>query len=159
MDLLRGDAHIIRGVHPPVGNVRMTLAAVDLDDKYAAERGRVFLTGTQALVRLPMMQRQRDAAHGLDTACFVSGYRGSPLGSLDRELWRASAFLDTHHIRFQFTPTLMYTGLGLSAFGFLAALVFMAVTYRRNSEIEVIEVALPEWVEKTHQSSPHEDFL
>ena len=79
----------------------MTLAAVGLDDKYTADTGRVFLTGTQALVRLPMMQRRRDAADGFDTACFVSGYRGSPLGGLDRELWRAGGFLDTHHIRFQ----------------------------------------------------------
>ncbi len=73
----------------------MTLAAVTLDDKYALERGRVFLTGTQALVRLPMIQRQRDAAAGLNTACFVSGYRGSPLGGLDRELWRAKPFVGT----------------------------------------------------------------
>ena len=62
----------------------MALAAVTLDDKYTLERGRVYLTGTQALVRLPMMQRQRDAAAGLNTACFISGYRGSPLGGLDQ---------------------------------------------------------------------------
>src|SRR5271168_1289492 len=62
----------------------MALAAVTLDDKYALERGRVYLTGTQALVRLPIMQRQRDAAAGLNTACFISGYRGSPLGALTR---------------------------------------------------------------------------
>jgi len=49
----------------------MALAAVSLDDKYALESGRVFLTGTQALVRLPMMQRQRDTAAGLNTACFI----------------------------------------------------------------------------------------
>src|SRR5882757_9385991 len=60
----------------------MALAAVTLDDKYALESGRIFLTGTQALVRLPMMQRQRDQAAGLDTACFVTGYRGSPLGGV-----------------------------------------------------------------------------
>ena len=65
------------------------LAAVTLDDKYALESGRVYLTGTQALVRLPMMQRQRDQAAGLNTACFITGYRGSPLGGFDQALWRA----------------------------------------------------------------------
>ena len=54
----------------------MALAAVSLDDKYALDEGRIYLTGTQALVRLPMMQRQRDVAAGLNTACFISGYRG-----------------------------------------------------------------------------------
>ncbi|MFQ5784230.1 MAG: indolepyruvate ferredoxin oxidoreductase family protein [Alphaproteobacteria bacterium] len=80
----------------------MTLAAVTLDDKYARDEGRVFLTGTQALVRLPMMQRRRDAAAGLETACFISGYRGSPLGGLDRELWRAKDFVA--HNRIHFVP-------------------------------------------------------
>ena len=79
----------------------MTLAAVTLDDKYELESGRVFLTGTQALVRLPMMQRQRDVAAGLNTGCFISGYRGSPLGGLDQQLWQASRFLETNHIQFQ----------------------------------------------------------
>jgi indolepyruvate ferredoxin oxidoreductase len=79
----------------------MALAAVTLDDKYALERGRVYLTGTQALVRLPMMQRQRDAAADLNTACFISGYRGSPLGGLDQGLWNARRFLERNHIRFQ----------------------------------------------------------
>src|ERR1700731_3963850 len=79
----------------------MALAAVTLDDKYALERGRVYLTGTQALVRLPMMQRQRDAAAGLNTACFVSGYRGSPLGGLDQGLWSARRFLERSHVHFQ----------------------------------------------------------
>src|SRR5437764_10258249 len=79
----------------------MALAAVTLDDKYTLERGRVYLTGTQALVRLPMMQRQRDTAAGLATACFISGYRGSPLGGLDQGLWSARRFLERNHIRFQ----------------------------------------------------------
>ena len=79
----------------------MTKHAVSLDDKYALETGRVFLTGIQALVRLPMMQRQRDAAAGLNTAAFISGYRGSPLGGLDLQLWRAKRFLETNHIRFE----------------------------------------------------------
>src|SRR5438552_6487901 len=79
----------------------MALAAVTLDDKYTVERGRIFLTGTQALVRLPMMQRVRDAASGLNTACCISGYRGSPLGGFDQALWSARKFLDKNHIRFQ----------------------------------------------------------
>jgi indolepyruvate ferredoxin oxidoreductase len=79
----------------------MALAAVTLDDKYGLETGRVFLTGTQALVRLPMMQRLKDAAAGRNTAGFVSGYRGSPLGGYDQALWRARKFLDAHHVRFQ----------------------------------------------------------
>ena len=68
--------------------------AVSLDDKYARSSGRIFLTGIQALVRLPMVQRQRDLAAGLDTAGYVSGYRGSPLGSFDQELWKAGRFLE-----------------------------------------------------------------
>ncbi len=78
----------------------MALAAVTLDDKYALEAGRVYLTGTQALVRLPMMQRQRDLAGGLDTAGFISGYRGSPLGGLDQALWRAQRFVERNHLHF-----------------------------------------------------------
>ena len=79
----------------------MALAAVTLDDKYALESGRVFISGTQALVRLPMMQRQRDKAAGLDTACFVTGYRGSPLGGVDQAMWRAKKFLKNNQIHFQ----------------------------------------------------------
>ena len=77
------------------------LAAVDLDDKYTRERGRVFLTGIQALVRLVLTQRRRDLAAGHDTAGYVSGYRGSPLGALDLQLGRARAHLDQHHVVFQ----------------------------------------------------------
>ncbi|MCH7692042.1 MAG: indolepyruvate ferredoxin oxidoreductase family protein, partial [Proteobacteria bacterium] len=79
----------------------MALAAVTLDDKYTFESGRVYLTGTQALVRLCLMQRQQDRRAGLNTACFVSGYRGSPLGTVDREFWRAEEFLKKQHIHFQ----------------------------------------------------------
>ncbi len=78
----------------------MPLAAVKIDDKYTLESGRVYLTGTQALVRLPMLQRQRDAAAGLNTACFISGYRGSPLGALDMAMWRAQPFLERNNIKF-----------------------------------------------------------
>src|SRR3546814_17351135 len=79
----------------------MQPAKLSLDDKYTAERGRVFLTGSQALVRLPLVQRRRDLAAGLNTAGFISGYRGSPLGGYDQQLWAAKKFLDEHHIRFQ----------------------------------------------------------
>ncbi|MDX1571736.1 MAG: indolepyruvate ferredoxin oxidoreductase family protein, partial [Xanthomonadales bacterium] len=71
-----------------------------LDDKYTREQGRVYLTGVQALVRLPMMQRQRDAAVDLNTRGFISGYRGSPLGGLDLNLWRARKHLADHGIEF-----------------------------------------------------------
>src|ERR1041385_7053792 len=77
------------------------LAAVALDDKYTVSSGRVYLTGTQALVRLPMMQRQRDLAAGHNTACFISGYRGSPLGGFDQALWSARRFVERNHIQFQ----------------------------------------------------------
>ena len=80
---------------------RQVSAAVTLDDKYTVEKGRVYLTGTQALVRLPLMQRQRDLAAGLNTGCFVSGYRGSPLGGFDQALWNARRFIEKNHIKFQ----------------------------------------------------------
>lgn len=73
---------------------------VTLDDKYTLDKGRVYMTGTQALVRLLMAQKQRDEAAGLNTAGFVSGYRGSPLGAVDQELWRARKHLDAHQIQF-----------------------------------------------------------
>ena len=77
------------------------LREVSLDDKYELESGRVFVTGVQALVRLLILQRQRDRLAGLNTAGFVSGYRGSPLGGLDIALWKASKFLDRANIKFQ----------------------------------------------------------
>jgi len=76
-------------------------ASYELDDRYRLEEGRVYLTGVQALVRLPLLQRQRDAAAGLDTAGFISGYRGSPLGTYDMALWQARPFLDEHRIHFE----------------------------------------------------------
>jgi len=71
-----------------------------LEDSLSATAGRVFLTGTQALVRLPLMQRQLDMAAGLDTAGFISGYRGSPLGAYDQALWRAGERLAAAKIHF-----------------------------------------------------------
>ena len=72
----------------------------ELDDRYRRESGRVFLTGTQALVRIALMQRTLDRAAGLNTAGFISGYRGSPLGGLDLELWRAKSFIEESNIEF-----------------------------------------------------------
>ena len=74
---------------------------ITLDDKYTATEGRAFLSGTQALVRLPMVQMQRDRAAGLNTATFISGYRGSPLGNYDQQLARSKKFLEPHDITFQ----------------------------------------------------------
>ncbi len=79
----------------------MELARVGLEDKYTLSSGRVYLSGIQALVRLPMMQRQRDRAAGLNTAGFISGYRGSPLGGYDNALWQAQKLLEQNDIRFQ----------------------------------------------------------
>ena len=64
----------------------MSLLEVELDDKYTRDDGRIYLTGIQALVRLPMLQRQRDLAAGHKTGGYISGYRGSPLGNFDQQL-------------------------------------------------------------------------
>ncbi len=79
----------------------MSLAPITLDDKYTRTQGRVFLTGIQALTRLVLDQKRRDSANGLNTAGFISGYRGSPLGGFDKSLWAAKAHLDAANIRFQ----------------------------------------------------------
>lgn len=74
---------------------------LSLEDKYCLEKGRVFLNGAQALVRLTMLQAQRDRKAGLRTAGFVSGYRGSPLGGVDQAFWRAKDHLEALDIQFQ----------------------------------------------------------
>ena len=79
----------------------MQLAAVSLDDKYESREGRVHITGSQAIVRLAMTQCIRDRAAGLDTACYVTGYRGSPMHNIDKELWFAGRFLSDSSIHFQ----------------------------------------------------------
>ena len=79
----------------------MTLSSVALDDKYTLQSGRVFITGTQALVRLPIMQHLRDRAAGITSGCYISGYRGSPLGGFDQQLWAAGKHLAAHNIVFQ----------------------------------------------------------
>ncbi|CAL95023.1 indolepyruvate ferredoxin oxidoreductase family protein [Azoarcus olearius] len=71
-----------------------------LADSLQAMSGQIFLTGTQALVRLPLMQAALDAAAGRNTGGFISGYRGSPLGAYDQQLWKAKALLDANRIRF-----------------------------------------------------------
>jgi indolepyruvate ferredoxin oxidoreductase len=77
------------------------LSSVTLEDKYTLEKGRVYISGTQALVRLPMLQKARDLKAGLNTAGFISGYRGSPLGALDQSLWKAKKHLQANDIVFQ----------------------------------------------------------
>ncbi|HOZ04827.1 MAG TPA: indolepyruvate ferredoxin oxidoreductase family protein, partial [Arenimonas sp.] len=75
-----------------------------LEHKYTRSEGRIYLSGVQALVRLPLMQQMRDRAAGINTAGFISGYRGSPLGGFDLELWKAKKHLAASSI--EFTPGL-----------------------------------------------------
>ncbi|MBN3758936.1 indolepyruvate ferredoxin oxidoreductase family protein [Paraburkholderia sp. Tr-20389] len=82
-------------------SLEAALSSVTLDDKYTLERGRAYMSGIQALVRLPMLQQERDRAAGLNTAGFISGYRGSPLGGLDLSLWKAKKHLAAHQVVFQ----------------------------------------------------------
>ena len=79
----------------------MTLHDVSLDDKFDLSKERIFVTGAQAIVRMLLMQRERDRLEGFRTAGFVSGYRGSPLGGLDLQLWRARRPLGEAGIVFQ----------------------------------------------------------
>ncbi len=79
----------------------MTLKNVTLDDKYDLAQSRVFVTGYQALIRACLMQQERDRLAGLNTAGYVSGYRGSPLGGLDQQFMRAKPHLDKHNVLFQ----------------------------------------------------------
>ncbi len=91
------------GLHTAVANTSesIPLAPVSLDDKYTATEGSIYLSGIQALVRLPMLQQIRDQQAGLHTAGFISGYRGSPLGGLDEALWKAQPHLAAHRVKFQ----------------------------------------------------------
>ncbi|MGH8631959.1 MAG: indolepyruvate ferredoxin oxidoreductase family protein, partial [Burkholderiales bacterium] len=82
----------------PTSEVR---AAMTLEDRYRLERGWLYMTGIQALVRLPIQQRMRDAASGRSTGGYISGYRGSPLGRYDLELWAADAMLRKHNVFFR----------------------------------------------------------
>ncbi len=82
-------------------HIRRALETVTLDDKYSLDHGRAFMSGVQALVKLPMLQRQRDALQGKNTAGFISGYRGSPLGGYDQALQKAAPYLKAQNIVFQ----------------------------------------------------------
>ncbi len=86
---------------PLPDHIRQALETVTLDDKYSLDVGRAFMSGVQALVKLPMLQRQRDALAGKNTAGFISGYRGSPLGGYDQALWKAQKYLKAQNIVFQ----------------------------------------------------------
>ena len=89
---------------PASANTSLTHGVVDpdytLEDKYRRTQGRIYLSGVQALVRLPIMQKLRDERAGLNTAGFISGYRGSPLGGFDLELWRAKKHLEAAKVKF-----------------------------------------------------------
>jgi indolepyruvate ferredoxin oxidoreductase len=82
-------------------HIRKALETVTLDDKYSLDYGRAFMSGVQALVKLPMLQRLRDQQIGKNTAGFISGYRGSPLGGYDQALWKAKKYLAEKHVVFQ----------------------------------------------------------
>jgi indolepyruvate ferredoxin oxidoreductase len=82
-------------------HIRKALETVTLDDKYSLDYGRAFMSGVQALVKLPMLQRLRDSLHGKKTAGFISGYRGSPLGGYDQSLVKAAKYLKAQNIVFQ----------------------------------------------------------
>src|SRR5512142_2042118 len=79
----------------------MTLRSVSLDDKYDLMKDRVLVTGYQALIRALLMQKERDRRSGLNTAGYVTGYRGSPLGGLDQQMLRAGRFLAAQDVKFQ----------------------------------------------------------
>ena len=82
-------------------HIRKALETVTLDDKYSLDYGSAFMSGVQALVKLPMLQRLRDQLQGKNTAGFISGYRGSQLGGYDQALWKAAPYLKAQNIVFQ----------------------------------------------------------
>ena len=82
-------------------HIRKALETVTLDDKYSLDYGHAFMSGVQALVKLPMLQQLRDKAQGKNTAGLISGYRGSPLGGYDQALVKAAKYLKERNIVFQ----------------------------------------------------------
>ncbi len=86
---------------PLSAEAKDALSSVTLEDKYTRDSGRIYLSGTQALARLPMQQKERDRRAGLNTGGYISGYRGSPLGGLDMALWKAKKHLAGHDVVFQ----------------------------------------------------------
>ncbi|MDK6076919.1 indolepyruvate ferredoxin oxidoreductase family protein [Massilia varians] len=89
-------------MNAPLARANLALPQHDitLDDKWTLERGRAFMTGTQALIRLPMLQRERDQKAGLNTAGYITGYRGSPVTAVDQTAMKAKKHLDAHHVKF-----------------------------------------------------------
>ncbi|WP_305806887.1 hypothetical protein, partial [Stenotrophomonas sp. YIM B06876] len=79
-------------------NAPLPRQSVTLDDKFLLQEGWIYVTGTQVLARLPIQQKLRDKAAGLKTGGFISGYRGSPMGRYDMELWSRSELLAQHDI-------------------------------------------------------------
>src|SRR5262249_60561893 len=94
------DPILKRTTTPTGGPMAAQNQAFSLDAKYTQETGRIYLSGIQALVRLPLDQHRADQRRGLRTATFISGYRGSPLGRLDQTLQRERKLLETHHVVF-----------------------------------------------------------
>jgi indolepyruvate ferredoxin oxidoreductase len=86
---------------PLPDHIRKALETVTLDDKYSLDYGHAFMSGVQALVKLPMLQQLRDKLQGKNTAGFISGYRGSPLGGYDQALVKAAKYLKERNIVFQ----------------------------------------------------------
>ena len=74
---------------------------IKLEDKYKLSKGTRFLTGAQALVRVPIVQARRDKQKNLNTACYISGYRGSPLGGYDQQILKNKKYLNENNIYFQ----------------------------------------------------------
>ncbi|MEN3366510.1 MAG: indolepyruvate ferredoxin oxidoreductase [Burkholderiales bacterium] len=85
---------------PLTSGQRLLPDDISLDDKFTLERGRAFITGTQAFIRLAMLQRQRDLKAGLNTAGYITGYRGSPLGNVDMTAAKAKKHLEAHQVKF-----------------------------------------------------------
>jgi len=83
------------------GNAKLKLKSVHLDDKYDLDKEQIFITGTQAVVRLTLMQKERDRRNGLETGGYVTGYRGSPIGGLDMAMWKEQARLNANDIFFE----------------------------------------------------------
>src|SRR5438105_15570526 len=86
------------GVRYRSGMAAQPAHAITLDDRFTLERGSVYLTGIQALVRLPLDQQRADSRRGLRTGTFISGYPGSPLGGYDLALQRIKPLLDRHDV-------------------------------------------------------------
>ena len=108
-------------------NVPVVTTDYALDDRYRKDAGRAYVNGMQALVRLLLVQRRRDMAAGLNTAGFVSGYRGSPLGTLDMALWQA------------------VLNAALCGMGLTVLFAHSVLRYLQSGELKVL---LPDW-------SPH----